>query len=162
MRKFGILMSETGGKNDEANHLELKSAIPMELEHRHIIKFLHLKGLKLDGIATELSNMYDQDAYAKSRIKYWLYQLTRGRKNMTTQHMGRRPTLDDTDAEILSIHRRSPFPSVRTIADSLDIPASTVYFHLVEKIGFKNYLLRWVSHLLTDEPALKRVELARE
>jgi hypothetical protein len=50
---------------------------------------------------------------------------------------------------------------VRTIADSLEIPASTVYFHLVEKIGFKNYLLRGVPHLLTDELRLKRAELAR-
>jgi hypothetical protein len=38
----------------------------------------------------------------------------------------------------------------------------TVYFHLVEKNGFKNYLLRWVPPLLTDEGRLKRVELARQ
>jgi hypothetical protein len=34
-------MCETGEKNDEVNHVELKSAIPMELEQRHIIKLLH-------------------------------------------------------------------------------------------------------------------------
>jgi hypothetical protein len=39
----------------------------------------------------------------------------------------------------------SPFCSVRTIDDSLGIPASTVYSHLVEKIGFKNYFFRWVA-----------------
>jgi hypothetical protein len=33
---------------------------------------------------------------------------------------------------------------------------------LLEKIGFKNYLLRWVLHLLTDELRPKRVELARQ
>jgi hypothetical protein len=76
--------------------------------------------------------------------------------------MGGRLTIDGTDAEILSVLRRSPFSSVRTIADSLDIPASPVYFHLVEKIGFKSSALRWVPHLLTDELWLKRVELVRE
>jgi hypothetical protein len=75
--------------------------------------------------------------------------------------MGRRPTLDDTNAELLSILWRSPFSSVRTIAGSLGIPVSAVYFHWVEKIGFKSSLLRCVPHLLTDELRLKRVELAR-
>jgi hypothetical protein len=95
--------------------------------------------------------MYGQDAYAKSSIKYGLHQLRVGR-----------PDLANTDAEILAILRRSSFSSVQIIADSLGIPASPVYFHLVEKIGFKKYLLRWVPHLLTDEPRLKRVELARQ
>jgi hypothetical protein len=155
-------MCETSGKNDEVNHVELKSAIPARLEQRHIIKFLHLKGLKLDDIVTELSDMYGQDAYAKPSIKYWLHQLRLRRKDLMTQHMGGRPTLEDTEAEILSILRRSPFSSVRTIVDSLGIPASTGYFHLVEKIRFKNYLLRWVPHLLTDELRLKQVKLARQ
>jgi hypothetical protein len=134
-------MCETGGRNDEVKLVELKSAIPMELEQRHIIKFMHLKGLKLDDLVAELSDMYGQDAYAKPSIKYWLHQFRLGRKNLTTQHIDGRPTLDDTDVEILSILRRCSLSSVRTIADSLGIPVSMGYFHLVEKIGFKNYLL---------------------
>jgi hypothetical protein len=74
---------ETGGKNDEVNQAELKSAIPMKLEQRQVIKFLHLKGLKLDDIVTKLSNMYGQDVYAKSSIKQWLHQLRLGRKDLT-------------------------------------------------------------------------------
>jgi hypothetical protein len=61
--------------NNEVNHVELKSTIPMELEQRHIIKFLHLKGLKLDDIATELANVYGKDPYANPSIKYRLHQL---------------------------------------------------------------------------------------
>jgi hypothetical protein len=30
---------------------------------------------------------------------------------------------------------------MRTIADSLNISASTIYIHLVEKIGFKNFVI---------------------
>jgi hypothetical protein len=33
----------------------------MELEQRHIAKFLHAKNLKLDKIATELSNAHSRD-----------------------------------------------------------------------------------------------------
>jgi hypothetical protein len=69
-----------------------------------------------------------------------------------------RPYLDDTDAEILSVLRISPFSSVQTIADSLGIPASMVYLHLVEKIGFKDYFLRWVPHMLTETRSCGRKE----
>jgi hypothetical protein len=62
----------------------------------------------------------------------------------------RETNLDDTDAEIRSVLRISPFSVVRTIADSLGIPVSTVYLPLVEKIGFKNYFLRWVPPMLTE------------
>jgi uncharacterized protein (DUF2132 family) len=42
----------------------------MELKQRHVIKFLHGKGFKLDEIATELSNTYGWDEYAPPGIKY--------------------------------------------------------------------------------------------
>jgi hypothetical protein len=119
-----------------------KSVTSMDLEERHVIKFLHLKGLKLEAIAADLADAYGQDAYTKLSIKYWVHQIELGRTDLTTEHIGGRPTLDDIDAEILSALRRFPFSSVRTIGDSLGIPASTVYSHLVERIGFKNYSLR--------------------
>jgi hypothetical protein len=39
------------------------------------------------------------------------------------------------------------------------IPASTVDWHLVDEIGFKNSLLRWVPHMLPEELRQKRIEL---
>jgi hypothetical protein len=47
---------------------------------------------------------------------------------------------------------------MRTIADSLSIPALMIYLHLVEKIGLKTLLLRWVPHTLTGELRQKQVE----
>jgi hypothetical protein len=132
----------------------------MELEQRHTIKFLHLKGPKLRDIVVKLSSLYGQDAYVRSSIKYWLHQLRMRRKDFTTQHVGGRPSFDDTDTDFPSVLRISPFSLARTIADSLGIPASTVYWHLVEKIVFKNSLFRWVPHTLTDELGQKRIELA--
>jgi hypothetical protein len=134
----------------------------MEVEQRCIINFRHLKGLKLGDIVVEHSTLYEEDAYTRPSIKYGLHQLNLGRTDLTTQRVGGIPYLDDTDAEILSLLRISPFSSVRTIADSLSIPASTVYLPLVEKIGFKNYFLRWVPPMLTEELRQKRVELARQ
>jgi hypothetical protein len=45
----------------------------MELERRHVLKFLHVKDLKADKIASELSSTYGRDAYAPPSIKYQLY-----------------------------------------------------------------------------------------
>jgi hypothetical protein len=162
MRKSGISPGKNGGRNDSANPEKPKVVSPTEVEQRCIIKFLHLKDLKLGDIVVELSTLYGEDAYTRPSIKYWRHQLKLGRTDLTTQHVGGRPYLDDTDAEILSALRISPFSSVRTIADSLNILESPVYLHLVEKIGFKNYFLRCVPRMLTEELRQKRVQLSRQ
>jgi hypothetical protein len=156
--KIWDLRGKNGGRNDSANPEKLKSLSSMEVGQRCIIKFLHFKGLKLGDIVMKLSTLYGEDAYPQPSMKYWLQQLQLGRTDFTTQHVGGRPDLDDTDVEILSVLRISPFSSVRTIADSLGIPISMVYLHLVEKIGFKNDFLRWVPHMLTEARSCGRKE----
>jgi hypothetical protein len=73
MRKSGICPGKNGGRNDSANPEKLKSVSPMEVEQRCIIKFLNLKGLKLEDIVVELFTLYGEDAYTRLSIKYWLY-----------------------------------------------------------------------------------------
>jgi hypothetical protein len=70
--------------------------------------------------------------------KYWLHQVNLGRTDLRAQYAGGRPPLDDLDAEILSFLRRYPFSSVRTIANSREIPASTIYSHLA--LNFLSWL----------------------
>jgi hypothetical protein len=134
----------------------------MDLEQRHVIQFLSRKSLKLDAIAVELSGTYGQEAEERARIKYWLRQLKLGRTDLKTRHVGGRPPLGDIDTEIFSLLRKYPFASIRVIAEALAVSASTVYSHLIERIGFKNDLLRWIPHVLTDDPRQRRVDLSRE
>jgi hypothetical protein len=51
---------------------------------------------------------------------------------------------------------------VQTIAEALEIPASTNYSLLVEKIGIINFLLCWVFHLFTNALRQKRVEFSTQ
>jgi hypothetical protein len=51
----------------------------MELEEHHVIKFLHVKGTKLNEIAPEPSGPYDRDVYFPPSMKYWLHQIRLGR-----------------------------------------------------------------------------------
>jgi hypothetical protein len=137
-----------------------RNANSMDLAQRHIIKSLRIKGLRLGEIAKEFSSAYGVDAYTPPSAKYWLHQIKRGRTDLRTPHAHGRPPVDDIDAEILSLLRKYPFSSVRAIADSLEIPASIIY--LVEKIGLKIFLLRWVPHALTSELRQKSVELSSQ
>jgi DNA-binding Lrp family transcriptional regulator len=57
--------------------------------------------------------------------------------DLRTQYAGGRPPLDDINAEILSLLQKYPFSSMRTIAESLEMPVSTIHSHLVEKIDLK-------------------------
>jgi transposase len=86
----------------------------MELEQRRIIKFWHLKGLKLQEIATELFSAYIHMARMRARpsIKYWLHQIKLERTDLQTQHIGGRPPLNDADAETLSLLQTLPSSSV--------------------------------------------------
>jgi hypothetical protein len=133
--KIWDLPGKNGGRDDSANPEKLKSVRTMEVEQRCIIKFLHLKGLTLGDVVVELSTLYGENASPWPSIKYWLHQLKLGRTDLKTQHVGGRPYLDEPDAEIPSVLRISPFSSVRTIADSLGIPGSTVFCTSSKRLG---------------------------
>jgi hypothetical protein len=98
----------------------------MGLEQRHVIKFLRIKRLKLGEITKDISIAYGSDAYSPSNMKSWIHRIKLGRTDLRMQYVGGRPLLDDIDPEILSFLRKYPFSSVRTIAESLEIPASTI------------------------------------
>jgi hypothetical protein len=134
----------------------------MDLEQRHVIKFLYCKGLKLGSIAAEFSSPCGQDAYERPSIKYWMHQLKLGRTDFKKLQVGGKPALDDIDAGIFSLLGKYPFAAVRIIAEALAICASRVYSHLIERMRFKNDLLRWIPHALTKELRKKRVILSKE
>jgi hypothetical protein len=98
-RKSGIFLGRNGAKNQDENCERLKPVTRIELEQRHIIKLLHLKGLKLRDIAVELSSLSSQDADMRSSRKYWLHQLRLETKDLTRQYVGGRSPLDETDTK---------------------------------------------------------------
>jgi hypothetical protein len=82
-----------------------------------------------------------RDAYAPPGIKYWLHQIKLGRTDLQTRPVGGRPPLDGIDAEMMPVLWKFAFSSVKMIAGSLNIPASMICTHLLEKIGRKDFLL---------------------
>jgi hypothetical protein len=51
---------------------------------------------------------------------------------------------------------------VHTIPESLEVPVSTIYFHLVEAFSLKFFLHRWVPYTLTGELRQKRIEFSSQ
>jgi hypothetical protein len=54
------------------------------------------------------------------------------------------------------------FVSARSIAETLQVPDSTVLEHLYKDLGFQSFHLRWVLHLLTPELKEQRRTYATE
>jgi hypothetical protein len=70
--------------------------------------------------------------------------------------------LEDVDARILQVLEAEPWPSVRTIAEFLKIPVSTVHLYLTISLNMKSRHFKWVPHFLDDDLRAKRLEGARQ
>jgi hypothetical protein len=55
-----------------------------------------------------------------------------------------------------------PWPLVRTTAEFLKIPASTVHFHLIISLNMKIGHFKWVPHFLDDDLRAKQLDDARQ
>jgi hypothetical protein len=76
----------------------------------------------------------------------------------------RAPTapLEDIDARILQVLEAQPWSSVRTVAEFLKIPASTVHLHRTASLNMKRQHFKWVPHLLDDDLRAKRLKGAQQ
>jgi hypothetical protein len=42
----------------------------MEIDQRHMVSYLHRKGMKMPAIAAELATVYHEDAFDENRVQY--------------------------------------------------------------------------------------------
>jgi hypothetical protein len=73
-----------------------------------------------------------------------------------------RAPLEDIDARILQVLEAEPWSSVRTVAEFLKIPASTVHLHLTTSLNMKSRHFKWVPHFLDDNLRAKRSNRAQQ
>jgi hypothetical protein len=53
-----------------------------EIEQRYVLEFLCAKKFALDRIVAELTSVYEEQAYAKTAVEYWIHQVKLGRSDM--------------------------------------------------------------------------------
>jgi hypothetical protein len=73
-----------------------------------------------------------------------------------------RPSIDRLDAKIIARLVREPFSLAQPPAEALDVWPATVLSRLHNSLEMKNFHLRWVPHLLTDDLQQVRVAKRRE
>jgi transposase len=134
----------------------------LQLEQRIIIKFLRKEGLATDQIVSKLQEHYHEHAYEDRTVRFWMTELERGREDLRDAPRTGRPPLEDIDDPILDLVNKYPFESVRSIAQTLGLAASTVLRHLTGNLGYHSFHLRCVPHLMTPEIRENRKQTASE
>jgi hypothetical protein len=134
----------------------------MGIEQRDVVSYLHRKDMKLPAVVAEIGAVYHIDAFDENRMKYWLHEIKLHGSNLSDRPSSRRPPSEDIDAQIQQVLEAEPWSSVRTIAEFLMIPESTVHLHLTTSLNMKSRYFKWVPHFLDDNLRAKRLEGARQ
>jgi hypothetical protein len=136
--------------------------LQMKIEQRYVASYFHQKGMKLPAITAGPAAVYHKNAFGENRVKYWLHEIKLHRFGLSDRPNPGRPPLKDLDARIRQVLEAEPWFSVRTIAEFLKIPVSTVHLHLTTSLNMKSRHFKWVPHFLDDDLRTKRLEGARE
>jgi hypothetical protein len=136
----------------------IRLELQMEIEQGYVVSYLHRKGMKLPAIIAERATVSHEDPFDENRVKYWLDETKIHRCDPSDRPSSVRLSLEDIDARILQVLEAEPWSSVRTIAEFLKIPASTMHFHLTTSLKIKSRHFKWVPHFLDDDLRAKRLE----
>ena len=98
-----------------------------------------------------MKSVYDNNAYSLKGLEYWTHQFRLGRKMLEDEKRSGRQPLDDIDAQILKKPTNEPFSPNSGIASACNVSPSTIYTHLNESLGYKNYILKLVPYLLKSD-----------
>jgi hypothetical protein len=53
----------------------IRFELPMEIEQRYMVSYLHRKGMKLPAIVAELAAAYHEDGFDENKVKSWLHEI---------------------------------------------------------------------------------------
>jgi hypothetical protein len=73
-----------------------------------------------------------------------------------------RPALDFVDLKIIAILDRELFHSAYSLAEAIGVSHSTIFRHLQDSLDMKNFHLRWIPHLLTEDLRQGRVSIYKK
>lgn len=133
-----------------------------EIEQRSVIHYYYLKGKTPLTIYEKLTETYQNNAMKLKAIQYWYHEFKCGRSNVNNIPKSGRPPLDDIDAVILKTLTDYPFATLSMISEICDCSIATVYNHLTDILGYKNYTLRWVPYSLTCDLKNRRKNGAQQ
>ena len=125
-----------------------------KFEKREVIKYLFLKGMSGTAIHDDMLATLGNNAPAYSVVKNWLAKFKRGRNSVEDKHRSGCPK-DAASAENVQIVndmlKEDRRLTIRHIAETTDIHATTVYRIVSGDLGMKRVSAHRVPRMLTDE-----------
>jgi DNA-binding transcriptional ArsR family regulator len=120
------------------------------------------KGLKAVEIHNNLVATFKGEAMSYSITTYYLRKPSFSSQKTRQFSESPAPILNESDEAILLALSKGSFVSVRHLARATHLHPSTVYNHLMHKLGFTVQYLCWVPHLVSEPDKHTRVQLLFE
>jgi hypothetical protein len=106
-----------------------------KMGQRVIITFLSSEGVDAIEIHSRLLQVFQEDAYTISGVYEWIRAFKTGRTSVTDEHRAGKRRLDHIDSKILSLFEQNGSHCVRSLAQELNVPLSTVHARLTDVLG---------------------------
>ena len=137
----------------------------LELEQQMYIKFLVELGKSGNKIKKMLVQVYGDNAMKKTAVYKWVKCFSEGRESVTDEERPARPATSRTEeniAKIRQIVRENRWPTVRSIAERVNIDRETVRKILTEDLDMSKMCAKMVPKKLNEEQKQRIVTIGQD
>jgi histone-lysine N-methyltransferase SETMAR len=127
-----------------------------------IIIDMHHDGFLATEIRTKLVEIFKTKAPAYSTITENIRKLSFNQDVNVNDKLMHRPVDHYQLDKISWAIEHSPNSSVRQLAQETNVPSTSVYRYLTQKLGYVHRSLRWIPHTLSQSNKIQRVELSKQ
>lgn len=134
-------------------------------EKRAVIKYLHLKGLTQNEIATDMKKVLGDNAPSQATVYRWVAEFQRGRQSTEDEHRSGRPIETCTNENVQFVQdliQKDRRVNIRNVADCLKLSYGTTHHIITDILGYNKVCARWVPRMLTHENKQVRLTTSRE
>jgi hypothetical protein len=133
----------------------------MDLKQRSMIRYYALHRKWNTAIWAKLSLVYGKDALCQRIVDTWAARFRNRITSVEDDERPGRPCSDSLSDAISGYLNKNPHTSCRKIANDLFIPRTTI-LRILDEMGLRFFVARWVPYKLSPESKAKRIEICRE
>jgi hypothetical protein len=126
-----------------------------------VIRHFAVRQKSNNAIETKLSLVYGRDALCQRTVDTWATRFRSGRTSVEDDDRSGRPSSANLSAAVSGYLNRNPHASCLEIAKDLFIPKTSI-LHVLDEMGLKFFVARWVPYKLSAELNAKRIEICQE
>jgi len=109
-----------------------------------------------------MQQVYGTDTHSRSTIALWASRFNAGRTSLDDDDRTGRPLDQESVDAVKQCIDNERSLSIREVSRLTGVPSGSIRHILIDHLGLKKFMSRWVPHRLTDEQKALRVSLSRE